>query len=71
MQALIWVGAVLAVLGLAGLAWCIREGLRLRSPDRAPEEIRTRLRKLNAVNFASVGTGFIGLALVAVGVILG
>ena len=30
MQALIWVGAVLAVLGLGGLAWCIREGLRLR-----------------------------------------
>tara|TARA_Y100000815_G_scaffold132974_1_gene120051 strand:+ start:207 stop:422 length:216 start_codon:yes stop_codon:yes gene_type:complete len=71
MQALIWVGALLAIVGLGGLGWCIREGLRLRTPDRAPEEVRTRLRKLNAVNFASVGAGFLGLAMVAVAVILG
>ncbi|MGR3781393.1 MAG: hypothetical protein ACU0DT_09065 [Albimonas sp.] len=70
MQALIWVGAVLAVLGLGGLAWCIREGLRLRAPDREPEEVRARLRKLNVINLASVSTGFLGLAVVAAGVIL-
>lgn len=70
MQALIWVGAVLAILGLGGLAWCIREGLRLRAPDHDVALVRARLRKLNAVNFASVGVGFIGLAMVAVSVIL-
>ena len=71
MQAILWIGAVFAAAGLVGLAWCIREGLRLRSPARKPEQVRGRLRMLNAINFASVAVGFIGLGMVAVGVILG
>lgn len=70
MQALVWVGALFAVAGLCGLAWCIRSAMSLRreAPDAA--EARKALARLQALNLASVSTGFLGLAMVVAGVIL-
>jgi hypothetical protein len=75
MQALVWIGAAMALAGLAGLGWCIREAMRFRRASREgavdPQETRRRLGRLQAMNMASVGTAFLGLALVAVATILG
>ncbi|MEC9432832.1 MAG: hypothetical protein VYD87_07985 [Pseudomonadota bacterium] len=71
MAILVWIGAVVALAGLAGLGWCIRQAMSLRGAAAEPEEVRRILRRLQVVNFAAVGVAFIGLAMVAVGVILG
>ena len=70
MQALVYIGAVMAVIGLAGLAWCIREGLSLRKPGLEQEAAKAKLRKLNIVNMSSLAFGFLGLGVMAAGVIL-
>lgn len=70
MTALVWIGAAVALGGLAGLGWCIREAMRLKRTAPSPEETRRTLARLRAVNLASVATGFLGLAVVAVALIL-
>lgn len=70
MSAFLWVGAALTVVGLAGLVWCISKAAALKKSDISDEEAVARLRVLVAANVASVGTAFMGLALVVVGAIL-
>lgn len=71
MAALVWIGAAMAVGGLVGLFWCIRQAMSLRGAAPDPERVRHILRRVQLVNFTSVGVAFLGLALCAVGVILG
>lgn len=68
---LIWLGSAMALGGVAGLGYCIREAARIRGAKLEPEQIHTRLRSLVAVNIASVGCAFMGLALVVFALILG
>ncbi len=70
MMALVWLGTALALLGLAGLIWCIGQARRLRGKATDPDEVRRVLRRLQAVNMASVGLAFFGLAFVTVALIL-
>lgn len=71
MAALLWVGVALAVVGLLGLGWCLREALRVKRGALDPEAARKALARMQAVNLASVATAFLGLAAVAVAAILG
>jgi nitric oxide reductase large subunit len=68
---LIWIGAALTALGLAGLAWMILAALRLRRAGLPPEALRAALQRLVAVNLGAVGIAAIGLMMVVLGVILG
>lgn len=63
-------GIVLAVVGLAGICWCIWQAVALRRGGVDQEAARSALRRLNAINMASVGLAFLGLAAVAVALIL-
>ena len=65
MAVLLWVGVALAVTGLVGLGWCLREALRVRRGAMDPETARKALARMQAVNLASVATAFLGLAAVA------
>lgn len=65
---LVWIGTALAVLGLIGLGVCVFRALAVRRGYRG--DGKEVLQKLLALNMASVGIGFIGLAMVIVGVIL-
>ncbi len=71
MPYLIWPGALLSLLGVLGLAWCILRGLKIRRSGASDAEMRSELQKLFAVNFGSLGVSVIGLALVIMGVSLG
>lgn len=71
MPYLIWPGALLSLLGVLGLAWCILRGLKIRRSGASDTEMRSELQKLFAVNFGSLGVSVIGLALVIMGVSLG
>ena len=70
MSVLVWIGAAMALAGLGGLGWCIREAGRVRRTNPTPEEARKVLMRLTPVNLGSVAVAFLGLGLVAVALIL-
>ncbi|MBL4806959.1 MAG: hypothetical protein JKY31_06665 [Rhodobacteraceae bacterium] len=70
MKYLIYAGIVLAVLGLIGLGICIKMAGGIKRDANAGENTKDRLQTLIALNTASLGTAFIGLGLVTVGVLM-
>ena len=70
MQTLVWIGAALSVIGLAGILGCIVAVMRARRAGLADADLRLRLQRVVAWNMAALLTSAIGLGLVAVGVIL-
>lgn len=60
-------GVILIVSGLFGLGFCILRGFRIRRASLSPEEARSQLQKLIAVNLGSVALATFGLILLFVG----
>lgn len=71
MEALIWAGAAVSVLGLAGIVWCIRGMLSARGAGLPEPEMRARLQKAVAQNMAALALSAIGLMMVVIGIMLG
>lgn len=69
-ELLIWGGALLSLLGVAGLVWCIVLAVKARKSGLPDDQIRLRLQKVVAINLAALAVSFFGLMLVMVGVIL-
>ncbi len=69
MKYLLYAGVVLAILGLVGLGICMKIVLDLKKQNLPAEEMQNRMGTVIALNTASLGTGFIGLALVVVAVL--
>jgi hypothetical protein len=70
MHNLVLPGVVLTLAGLAGLGWCILQGLRIRRAGLPPAEVHARLHKLIAINLGSVAVAALGLAAVCAGLLL-
>jgi len=70
MEALIWIGVALVVLGILGLIYCIVVAARARSAGLEGEAMEARLRKLVAFNLGSLALSGLGLMLVVVGIFL-
>lgn len=70
MQALIFIGVVLAAGGLGGVVWCILEAFKLKKSGLTVEEAKPQIKRMGVVNMISVLVAFIGLAVVAVALIL-
>lgn len=70
MESLIWIGAVVSLSGVAGLAWCIIYVLRLRGMTLEDADMRARMQKAVIVNFAALGVSTLGLMLVVLGIFL-
>ena len=71
MEFLIWGGALLSLVGVAGLVWCIVLAMQARKSGLPDDRIRERLQKVVVINLAALGISFFGLMLVLMGVILG
>ena len=71
MMALVVIGAVLAVAGLGGVLWCIRHAAWLRKAELADDKVRGELNKLIFAHMAAIGSAFLGLGLLVVGLLLG
>ncbi len=71
MEALIWIGAGVTLLGVAGLGWTIVRLLRLRRAGLADEVLRERLARVLPVNLGALFLSVIGLMLVVLGIMLG
>ena len=70
MQAMIWAGAALTVLGLAGLGYCIWRAMRARRAGLDETAMRNELQRVVAINLAAVGLSALGLAAVVAGILL-
>jgi F0F1-type ATP synthase membrane subunit c/vacuolar-type H+-ATPase subunit K len=71
MQTLIWAGAAVTLLGLAGLIVAIRRALAVRKATLPDAETREALQKIVPLNLGSLFLSAIGLMLVVVGILLG
>lgn len=71
MQALVWAGVAVTVLGLAGLIWCVVLALRAKRAGGSEDQVRAKLQRVVMINLAAMGLSGMGLMLVVLGVILG
>lgn len=67
---LIWGGAILTLVGLAALIWCIITVSRARNAGLDDAQLRARMQRAVAVNMAALAASAIGLMLVVVGIFL-
>ncbi len=70
-ETIVWVGAVISLVGLAGLIWCILRVAKARRAQLPDEEMRAILQSVLPMNMGALFLSVIGLMLVVVGVILG
>ncbi|WP_372603693.1 hypothetical protein [Actibacterium sp.] len=71
MDALIWGGAAVSLIGLAGLMRCIMLAYKAKRANLPDDELRARLQKVVALNMGALGVSAVGLMLVIVGIMLG
>jgi hypothetical protein len=71
MQILIWSGAVITLLGVAGLIYVGVKVAAVRRETQDDEALRNRIQKLLPVNLAAVFISAIGLMMVVIGITLG
>lgn len=70
METLIWIGALVTLLGLAGLLWCILLVRKARAQNLDDAAMKQRLQKVVAINLAALFVSAIGLMMVVMGIIL-
>jgi hypothetical protein len=67
---LIYIGAIVTLLGLGGLGYCIKSALGLRTAQLDETEMTAKLQQLVPINLGSVFVAAIGLMMVVVGILL-
>lgn len=70
MDWLIWLGAAVSCVGLAGLLWCIVTVARAKRAGLDDDALRQRVRRVLPVNLAALLTSALGLIVVVVGIML-
>ena len=70
MQAMIWIGVVLALIGVAGLGYCVLRVVKAKRAGLDDDAMRTELRRVITLNLGAVGVSALGLMLVVAGVLL-
>ncbi|HBN32473.1 MAG: hypothetical protein QNL16_12615 [Rhodobacterales bacterium] len=70
MEFLIYLGAFIALLGLAGLGWCIWLAVSAKRANLPDAEMKARLQKVVALNMAAMGLSAMGLMMIVIGIAL-
>lgn len=68
---LIWVGAIISLIGVAGLIYCIVAATRARRAGLDGEAMKSRLQSIVAMNMGALAVSSIGLMMVVIGILLG
>ncbi|MGB8623397.1 MAG: hypothetical protein WCD16_11310 [Paracoccaceae bacterium] len=71
MDILIWSGAAVALVGLAGLILCVVLAIAAKFAGLPDAELRARLQKVVMLNMGSLLISVLGLMLVLLGIFLG
>ena len=67
---MIWTGAAVSLLGLAGLIYCILIAARAKREGLKGEDMHLRLKGIVALNMGALFVSTIGLMMVVVGIFL-
>ena len=70
MEFIIWVGAVLSVIGLLGIGYSIVAVAKAKRAGLPDAELRARIAKILPLNLGALFVSMIGLMAVIVGVVL-
>lgn len=70
MDLLIWGGAVVSLIGLVGLIWCIIKARQAKNAASSDEELNAAIRKLIPWNMGALFLSTIGLMIMIVGIFL-
>lgn len=71
MEMLVWAGAALSILGLAGLIWSIIRVIAARRRTRDDDALRAAVQSVLPWNLGSLFVSVMGLMLVILGIFLG
>ncbi|KAF0675018.1 hypothetical protein [Profundibacterium mesophilum] len=70
METLIWIGAAISLIGIAGLGWCVLRAMAARRSGLDDAAMRKRLQGLVALNLGALLLSMLGLTMVVVGIFL-
>ncbi len=70
MEILIWLGACITLIGLAGLVWCGTRVWRAHRSGLAGEELHKVLQKVLPIKTGVFFLSMIGLMMVVIGILL-
>jgi hypothetical protein len=70
MTVMIWAGAALAMIGVAGLIYCVMLAMRAKREGLTGAAMQARLQRVVVWNMGALAVSGLGLMLVVVGVIL-
>lgn len=71
MEVLIWIGAAISLVGLAGLIACIILATRAKRAGLNDADLRAKLKSVVALNLGALLVSTLGLMCVVVGILLG
>ncbi|QYK39999.1 MAG: hypothetical protein KF887_11045 [Paracoccaceae bacterium] len=71
MEWLVWIGAAVALAGVAGLVWCVVTVTRARRAGLPDDALRAVLQRVVVLNMAALGVSALGLMCVVAGILLG
>lgn len=71
MEYLIWIGALVSLIGIAGLIWCVMIALRAKREGLDDDAMKARLQSVVAINMGALFLSAIGLMMVVIGILLG
>jgi hypothetical protein len=71
MEYMVWGGAGLTLIGVAGLLWCVVLGVRAKRSGMPDAEVKAQLQRVIALNLGALAISALGLMAVIFGVILG
>jgi len=71
MEVLVWIGAALALLGIAGLVWSAAIVVRARRGGPDDAALRAQMARALPLNIGALLLSFLGLMCVLMGVLLG
>ena len=71
MDILIWLGALISVIGLVGIIWCILLVWRARRAQLGDEQMRAQLARVVPLNMWALVLSAIGFMMVVIGILLG
>lgn len=71
MDGLIWGGAAISVIGLAGLLWCIFKVAAAKRAGLTDDDLRDAVKRVVPINMGALFLSVIGLMMVILGIFLG
>ena len=71
MEIIVWVGAVLSAIGLAGIVYSIVAVVKAKRANLSDEDLRARISTILPINLVALFVSMIGLMAVVIGVMFG